>query len=101
MGQALSEIPDTISAELNVSYYNPWVWKIPWRRKWQPTPVFLSGKPHGQRSLARATVHGIAKESDTTFSNQNKDNNKPWRRRVKKFLLSELVISFFLYKLND
>ena len=30
----------------------PWVKKIPWRRKWQPTPVFLSGKSHGQRSLA-------------------------------------------------
>jgi len=26
--------------------------KIPWRRKWQPTPVFLPGKSHGQRSLA-------------------------------------------------
>ena len=25
--------------------------KIPWRRKWQPTPVFLPGKRHGQRSL--------------------------------------------------
>ena len=25
--------------------------KIPWRRKWQPTPVFLPGEPHGQRSL--------------------------------------------------
>ena len=30
---------------------NPWVGKIPWRRKWQPTPVFLPGKSHGQRSL--------------------------------------------------
>ena len=29
-----------------------WVSKIPWRRKWQPTPVFLFGKAHGQRSLA-------------------------------------------------
>ena len=28
-----------------------WVGKIPWRRKWQPTPVFLPGKSHGQRSL--------------------------------------------------
>ena len=26
--------------------------KIPWRRKWQPTPVLLLGKTHGQRSLA-------------------------------------------------
>ena len=32
--------------------FNPWVGKIPWRRKWQPTPVFLPGKSHGQRSLA-------------------------------------------------
>ena len=30
----------------------PWDRKIPWRRKWQPTPVFLPGKSHGQRSLA-------------------------------------------------
>ena len=32
--------------------FNPWVRKIPWRRKWQPTPDFLPGKSHGQRSLA-------------------------------------------------
>ena len=30
--------------------FDPWVWKIPWRRKWQPTPVFLPGKSH-ERSL--------------------------------------------------
>ena len=30
---------------------DPWVGKIPWRRQWQPTPVFLPGKSHGQRSL--------------------------------------------------
>ena len=29
--------------------FNPWVWKIPWSGKWQPTPVFFSGKSHGQR----------------------------------------------------
>ena len=32
--------------------FDPWVRKIPWRRKWQPTPVFLPGESHGQRSLA-------------------------------------------------
>ena len=32
--------------------FNTWVRKIPWRRKWQPTPVFSPGKSHGQRSLA-------------------------------------------------
>ena len=32
-------------------WFDPWVGKIPWRRKWQPTQVFLPGKSHGQRSL--------------------------------------------------
>ena len=30
--------------------FDPWVRKIPWRRQWQPTPVFLPGESHGQRS---------------------------------------------------
>ena len=37
---------------------DPWVRKIPWRRAWQPTPVFLPGESHGQRGTWRATVHG-------------------------------------------
>ena len=40
--------------------FDPWVRNIPWSRKWQPTPVSLLGKCHGQRSL-EATVHGVAK----------------------------------------
>ena len=32
--------------------FNPWLEKIPWRKKWQPTPVFSPGESHGQRSLA-------------------------------------------------
>ena len=32
--------------------FDPWVGKVPWRRKWQPTPVFLPGEFHGQLSLA-------------------------------------------------
>ena len=31
--------------------FDPWVGKIPWRRKWQPAPGFLPGESHGQRSL--------------------------------------------------
>ena len=31
--------------------FSPWVGKIPWSRSWQPTPVFLPGESHGQRSL--------------------------------------------------
>ena len=46
--------------------FNLWVGKIPCRRAQQPTPVFLPGKSHGQRSLVGYTVHRIRKESDTT-----------------------------------
>ena len=50
--------------------FDPWVGKILWKRKWQPTPVFLPGKSHGHRRLQFcslsvahrwATVHGVAK----------------------------------------
>ena len=44
--------------------FSPWVGKIPWKRKWQPTPVFLPGKSHGQR-LVGYSPWG-SKESDTT-----------------------------------
>ena len=45
--------------------FDPWVGKIPWRRKWQPTPVFLPGESHGRRSLVGYSPQG-GKESDTT-----------------------------------
>ena len=32
--------------------FNPWVGKFPWRKKWQPTLVFLPGESHGLRNLA-------------------------------------------------
>ena len=45
--------------------FDPWVAKIPWRRKWQPTPVPLPGKPHGRSSLIGYSPWG-RKESDMT-----------------------------------
>ena len=48
----------------------PWVWKISWRRAWQPTPVFLPGKSHGHRSLVDYSPWGH-KESDTTEVTEN------------------------------
>ena len=56
--------------------FDPWVMKIPWRRKWQPTPVFLPGKSHGQRSLGGYSSWGH-KMSDTT--------QKLRMHRVEKF----------------
>ena len=48
-----------ISHHTGIRYY------IPWRRKWQPTPVFLPGESHGWRSLVGYNPCGH-KESDTT-----------------------------------
>ena len=45
--------------------FDPCVMKIPWRRKWQPTPVFLPGEFHGQRSLVGYSPWG-QKESGMT-----------------------------------
>ena len=38
--------------------FNPWVGKISWRRKWQPPPVFLPGKSHGQWSQ-ETVIHRV------------------------------------------
>ena len=48
-----------------VHRFNPWVRKIPWRKKWQPTPVFLPGESHGLRSLWGYSPWGH-KESNMT-----------------------------------
>ena len=45
--------------------FDPWVRKIPWSRKWQPTPVFLPGKVHGPRSLVGYSSWDC-REVDTT-----------------------------------
>ena len=44
--------------------FSPWVGKIPWSRKLQPTPVFLPGESHGQRSLVGCSPWGH-KQLDT------------------------------------
>ena len=45
--------------------FQPWVGKIPWKRQWQPTPLFLPGESNGQRSLAGCSPWGHT-DSDTT-----------------------------------
>jgi len=45
--------------------FNPWVRKIPCSRKWQPTPVFLPGKLHGQRTLVDYSPWGHTKSNTT------------------------------------
>ena len=50
MSQMVKKLPANAEGTRDVEF-SPWAGKILWRRKWQPTPVFLSGKFHGQRSL--------------------------------------------------
>ena len=47
VAQTIKNLP-----EMQRTGLHSWVGKIPWRRKWQPTPGFLPGKSHGQRRLA-------------------------------------------------
>ena len=50
-GGTCGEKPACQSRRLQKPGFSPWVGKIPWKRAWQPTLVFLPGEPHGQRSL--------------------------------------------------
>ena len=81
--------------------FDSWVRKIPWRRKWQPTPGFLPGESHGQRSLVGYSPWGC-KESDTTewISNKSKYHLPPpslpcFSYPIPTFLLPLIQISPF------
>ena len=52
--------PPANAGNLRKHEFDPWVRKISWRRAWQPTPIFLPGKSHGQRSLAGYNPYGGA-----------------------------------------
>ena len=47
--------------------FNPWVGEIPWRRQRQPTPGFLPGESHGQRSLASSSPWGRRELDKTAY----------------------------------
>ena len=69
--------------------FDPWVRKIPWRRKWQPTPVFLPGESHGQRSLAGCCPRGH-KESDKT-EHRHTDKEDCRQERVSAFIILKVA----------
>ena len=64
-GSASGKEPTCQCRRLKTRGFDPWVRKIPWRRVWQPTPVFLPGESHRQKSLAIYTPWSH-KELDTT-----------------------------------
>ena len=68
--------------------FDPWVRKISWRRKWQPTPVFLPGESHGQRSLAGYSPwsHKESGKTEVTLHarSRRKTSSKPgfWETKI-------------------
>ena len=82
------------------TWFYPWFKKMPWRRKWQPTPIFLPGEFYGQRRLAGYSPWGC-KESDTaerlTHHNKNIDPqndyyNKEYEYTYYPHFLTPLLI---------
>ena len=59
---------------------NPWIRKIPWRRKWQLTPVFLPGEFHGQRSPAGYSPWGLKRVRHDLATTQQKSLGRVGRR---------------------
>ena len=81
--------------------FDPWIGKIPWRRKWQPTPIFLPGESHGQRSLVGYSPWGH-KELDTTerlsthaYTSQSESAGCTGFSKIKIELLTSLKRWFF------
>ena len=68
--------------------FDLWVRKIPWRRKWQPTPVFLPGKSHGQRSLEVYVPWGHKRVGHDLVPRQQQHSNK---LRLRSVELSSLI----------
>ena len=67
---------------------DPWVGKTLWRRKWQPTPVCLPGKFHGQRSLVGYSPYGC-KELDTTEHHHQIGAFTSWKILKKRQLFTQ------------
>ena len=64
---------ERIHLPMQETQVDPWIGKIPWRGKWQPIPVFLSGESRGQRSLASYSPWGCKGSDMTKQLNKNSD----------------------------
>ena len=62
--------PANAGDESDTGWFDAWGGKISWRRAWQPTPIFLPGESHGQRSLVGYSPWGL-RESGTTIETEH------------------------------
>ena len=74
--------------------FNSWVRNIPWRREWQLTPIFLSGKSNGQGYVV-GYGHGAAKQLDNT-ERLNNNNFLLVSQILISFIFSFLILSIFV-----
>ena len=76
--------------------FDPWVRKIAWRRKWQPTPIFLPREFHGQMSLAGCRAWGL-KESGAAegISTHEQKVIPSFFYKAPLNLLSQLILPVF------
>ena len=87
--------------------FNPWVGKIPWRRQWQPTPVFLPGESHGQRSLVGCSpwAYKVSDSSEQLSTQQRKSVQhrscfKDWESK-ETILLWALSLKTSIFNLKE
>ena len=93
--------------------FDPWVKNIPWRREWQPTPVFLPGEFHGQRSLAgystcghkdwatNKQLFGVGNGNPLQYSSlKNSMDREAWRATVHGITKSQTELSANTHTIN-
>ena len=83
--------------------FDPWIRKMPWRSNWQPTPVFLPGKSHGQRSLVDYSPWGHKRVRHNLATKQQRNWNKCpvlSETKLKDSQKSHCLIKLFRKHLN-
>ena len=97
-GAAYTSLPRWLSGEESTCQcrtlrFDPWVRKIFWRSKWQPTPVFLSGKSYGQRSLEGYSPRNCKSWTQLDRNMYFPYKDKPWLLTSLKLEMAECVFS--------
>ena len=87
--------------------FNPWVRKILWRRKWQPTPVFLPGESHRQRSLLGYSPRGCKSRTQWSIcytqwsicytTLQSKQVYKPNKLKIYACVYANRYVLLYIY----
>ena len=90
------------TCQLKRCRFDPWGRKIPWKRKWQPTSVFLPGKSHGQRSLTGYNPRGHKELDRTEPLSRTQPRNWPniWYK-MGNFRNRQVVLMFSLHLLEN